>query len=507
MSKKSNEDISKKSVVVKKKIIIQKQPLPFLQAINGYFDLPMDVISEIFKYLYYEDSITLALVCKRFYKSYIPIVDKERVFTTKVKSKEGVTLETCQYIACKKLEIALKNHKQVCFNAPLGYGKTLTALFFAFRVFTHKNILISVPSHILKVWITELDKLGLYNSDPSKSEILIIQSTRSNHYTEFKLSRDLGNLFNVCRVIITTLLISSKLEGKCDLQIVDEGHKELIKNLSGTRMLYLTAEKMNIHTVKSGVFLDGLPEVEYTWSTIKNNSVSKGNYKDNIEDMFVNQAEYNALIIKAVSKHKKACLMMDGGHMGYIIRDMLKANFPDSNFFELKSSENVLKKHANSTKHSILIIPLSNCEGINIFFDNLIIIKPNLLSSYRLGQAISRVRRPPNPNKHIEITFVLGGRVAELKTLYGLVYASVLWKNDVAAVEQSPSVDALFKSESIAKLLGYDDLKVQENFVDMAVIFDMVKGQERCDQVYEWWLQNKKDETKLSKSRFKKLYL
>jgi hypothetical protein len=87
--------------------------------------------------------------------------------------------------------------------------------------------------------------------------------------------------------------------------------------------------------------------------------------------------------------------------------------------------------------------------------------------------------------------------------MYGVSYACADW---TFGMNDYQNKEFLSKCEMICKLLGYDLIKDLQ-FVDYCILFDCRQGETVFNQVYEWWLKHKSDDSKLNKDIIKMIYL
>jgi hypothetical protein len=471
------------------------------------YEFDADVIFEIFKYLKQREKLSISLVSKSCNKIYKYMVSGASKFQT-------IILRYNQYLAICAIVQLLKTSNRCVFNALPGYGKTITAIDIVYKEMPDKNSGIAVPSHTLKVWIDEFTRLKLYDANPTKSQVLVLHGSRPAHYKNYKGVKNFDDIFKDHRVFITTPEILRKYGGTVQLLIVDESQRieKFTVRCPRQKTILLTGSCPNSLDVQLGnVVYSGyinkeiLPIVKYKYRVIEVDRTSKGNRRDQIEDIKSNTEQYKKFIVRSIKNNTKPCIMVDGGIIGREITTIIKDNFPDYKIFELKGSSRVVDQHQKYEKKSVLIISITNCEGLNIFFNNLIILKSDTICSTRLNQAIARCVRPPNPNKKITVTFITSGRLGFLKTLYTVCNREAGWP---FKIEESPGVESLFKSDTIAKLIGHElDFDDLINYVDLSIIFDNIKGEKRYKEVIDWWKNNRTPDTKLSKTIIKKMYL
>ena len=159
-------------------------------------NLPLDCISEIIQYLDYHILLPFALTCK----AYIAILQ----YMIKIKSPfSTIQLKYNQYLAISEMKEQLKINNNVVLCAPMGYGKSITLLYYSFIENTIDNIAIVVPGNVFKVWIKELIRLKLYHPNMEKSKIYVEHSSRPHHINHNYI---IDNIFLSHRVFITTVI-------------------------------------------------------------------------------------------------------------------------------------------------------------------------------------------------------------------------------------------------------------------------------------------------------------
>lgn len=460
--------------------------------ISNYI-IPYDIISDIYKYLTYKDC--LSLTCKIYNKIY---KCHANLNFNKIKLKYS------QYLALCQIEEKIKLNNEVILCAPYGFGKTITSLYYAFKMSEENILIITPPNLINKVWIPELTKLNLYHANPDKSEVLVLYNARPKHCSK-NIDDTLQTLFLSHRVILTSYNKALKLKGVVPLIIVDEAHKYYVQ-VACNKQILLTAEQKfrenKDNFIYAGVInKEIIPEVKYKWYSVKNDNIIS-TYASHIDNFRRDITQFKKLIRKAVTKYDKTCLFVDRGEIGMLVNEIL-TDLNEYKLFTVKSSfESVLEKHLKYKGKSILLLPSNANEGINLLIDNIIIIKPEIYSTTRLKQTICRLLRPNNPNKKVTVSFVTDGIYGTLKTLYGVIYLDRNW---TFGYEDSPNKEVLYKSHIIAKLLGYDKIVKNINIIDYCVIFD--NHNRNYNTILQWWNKYKTHDSKLSEDIIKTFYL
>jgi hypothetical protein len=461
-------------------------------------ELPLDCVSEIIQYLDYTILLPFSLTCK----GYVGLL----LYYAKVNSKfSTIILKYSQFMAVCDMKEQLKFYNNVVLCAPMGYGKTITLLYYCFVVNTKDNFTIVVPPNVFKVWIKELIQLKLYDKILEKSAICIQHSSRPSHHINHQGLLDTIHLSH--RVFITTSNILCKMKGSTGIIIVDEAHKIVIHNIKYKKLICLTANKptprarVNLNYIYHGfIHRDILPTVHYKWFIL--NNVSCTRFYEHMDDMINYIDDFTKNLIRCVTQYDKTCIMVDRGTTGTVVNDILKHHMGDYKLFKVSNSLDVVDRYIKYKGKAILMLSSMANDGLNLLLDNIILIKPDLYCISRIKQTFGRIKRPNNPHKDVTINIITNGRVCILKIIYAIIYSNLDW---TLHHEEEPSIDLLTKGETVAKLLGYHDIK-DINMVDYAIIFDRCKGEARCHQVMTWW--NKyKNNTKLTEDIIRTLYL
>lgn len=461
-------------------------------------ELPLDCVSEIIQYLDYHILLAFSLTCK----SYVNVLK----YQAKVNAKfSTILLKYSQYLAVCDMKAQLKLNNNVVLCCPMGYGKTITALYYSFVSNIKDNIVIVVPANVFKVWMEEFINLGLYDKVLEKSQICIQHSSRPSHYINHQ-----GNVSTIHlshRVFITTTNILCKMKGVTDIVIVDEAHKVIINNLKYKKIICLTANKPNpraktpLNYIYHGfINRDQSPTVNYQWFIL--NNISGARYYEHIDDIINYVDDFKRNLLLCVTQYNKTCIMVDRGKIGDIVMDIIKHELPEYKVFKVSGSLDTIKKHLKYKGKSILLLSSMANDGLNLLIDNIILVKPDLFCISRIKQTFGRPLRPNNEHKNVTINIITNGRVCILKIIYAIIYSNLDW---TFLHDEEPSIDLLTKGETIAKLLGYDNIQ-NINMVDYAIIFDRYKGESRCDQIITWWNKYKTN-TLLTEDIIKTLYI
>lgn len=458
-------------------------------------NLPLDCISEIIQYLDYRVLLPFTLTCK----AYIAILQ----YHIKLRSPfSTIKLKYNQYLANCEIKQQLKNNNNVVLCAPMGYGKTITSLYYSFIENTIDNIAIVVPANVFKVWIKELIRLKLYHASMEKSKIYVEHSSRPHHINHNYI---IDNIHLSHRVFITTSNILCKMKGNTDIVVIDEGHKIKIQNIKYKKLICLTANKQSINNKLNYIYhgfinREIIPTIKYNWFILNNNHCSR--YYEHENDLVIYIDEFKTNLITCITKYNKTCIFVDRGNIGDLVLNIIKTNIPEYKIFKIINSLTTLESHLKYKGKSILLLSSMANDGLNLLVDNIILIKPDLYNISRIIQTFGRIARPNNLNKMVDVNIITNGRICILKIIYAIVYSNLDWQFNH---EQLPSIDLLIKSEMISKLLGYNDIK-NINMVDYAIIFDKYKGEERYYKIIDWWNIHKKN-TKLTTDIIKNLYL
>jgi len=457
------------------------------------------------------DTMRLAHTCKALYN-----VLTKHWNTRKI---GPYTLKLQQYIFDAKIHENFKKFDTVFLSSLMGSGKTLTAIYYIKEFFlknclNRENVLIVSPPGCIKIWITELTKVGMLSAKPMESQVLVYHSTRPNHQALHKNGST--DMFLYHRIVLTTDAIADKIQGSVGLVIRDECHKPMKSSLRNfntrnePKMLGLTANDITpsfdyrILKLKDVDFKDKIPNINYHYHNIdngKNDSYCK--YKFHIQDVVEYEDSYRAELIKCIKPRKKVVIFTDKGEIGTMVRKWIMEHLWDYKLFEVKTSNATIKNFHDYNAKSILFILLSSNEGLNVFEEHMIIVKPDIIATDRIIQSIGRLQRPMNPYPNVTCSFIVGGKIALLKSFYAACYSVSSWE---FGYDASPGESFLLKCAGIIGLLGFP---VVTDFprIDGCVIFDAVHTRERYEAVSKWWLANKTDESVLTLEHINALYI
>lgn len=424
------------------------------------------------------------------------------------------TLRGYQYMFALGVDRAFKIVNNCTISSMLGSGKTVTAIYFIMNFYKHKNILIVSPPQVLKVWLSELTKVGLLKSKVEESEVLVYHSNRPKHQAHHNLCT---NVYDSHRIVLTTDMIVGKVKGTPDLLIRDETHKPVKKSIgswfdtnSTVKTLGLTAEDVEPspdHRVLKLIdnnFNDKIPNIEYDFHVVDNDKVGKyAKYGVHVTDVSDNADEYRNLLIKCVEAKQKVVIFLDKGGIGTSVREWISEDLDDYKVFELLSTNKTLETFHSYTKKAVLFVGSSNNEGLNIFKENLILFKPDIMATTRTKQTIGRLRRPGNPYETVHCDIIVGDKIGLLKSFYGCCYANQSWE---FGMDDSPNPEFLLKCLGIMGLMGYANF-LDFPRIDACVIFDHIHTRERFELISKWWLKNKTEDSVLTLDHINALYI
>lgn len=452
------------------------------------------------------DALSLAHTCKLFNET----ITKE----WSNKKLEPYVIRPYQYMFAARANEAFKVVDNCTISSLLGSGKTLTAIYFIMTFYRHKNILIAVPPPTLKVWLTEFTKVGLLKSKVEESEVLVYHSNRPKHQAHANSCTD---VYMSHRIVLTTDTIVSKIKGTPDLLIRDETHKPVKKSIgswfdsnSKVKTLGLTAEDVKSsfgHRVLKLIdnnFNDKIPNIEYNFHVVDENKVgSYAKYGKHVDDVMDNADDYRSILIKCIQAKQKVVIFLDKGGIGTEVRQWIEDDLEDYKVFELLSTNKTLDTFHSYTKKAILFVGSSNNEGLNIFEENLILFKPDIMAVTRTKQSIGRLRRPGNKYETVHCDIIVGDKIGLLKSFYASCYADQTWE---FGMEDSPNCDFLLKCIGIMGLMGFKDF-LDFPRIDACVIFDNIHTRERYELVSKWWLKNKTPDSVLTLDHINALYV
>jgi len=436
-------------------------------------------------------------------------------------------------------ELFLSGTKEIIAIAPMGWGKTLMALYYIHRCCSDLNTLIVLTPAVLKVWMEELIKIGWIHSDPVKSKVLVKHNIRPKHnkyYTE--------NIpyWSSHKIIITTNVYKDNGNGpetEADVVIFDEYHKpqqcsqaanavgcywpfnplpnQLVNGIMvfnptekrPIKVLGLTAEDVvsspsrKILKLKDEDYSDKLPTVSLHYYTVDNGMNTYAKKNVHIADVKEHGDLYKYQLLAALKGKRKVVISVDRGYIGDEIRKIINST-GRYKIFELLSSMVTVDRFLKYDEgRAILFIGSNNNEGLNILAKHLIIIKPDTMNCARIRQTINRIRRPNNPNRKLTCNFILGGEIALIKTFYASCYGATSWPLDY---NETPGEKFLLKCVSVLRLLGCNDI-LELSIVDGCIIFDSYRGSSRYKKVIKWWEENREENTVLSIEVIKNLYI
>lgn len=466
-----------------------------------------DVYTELAKYMDTRGTMILAQVCKESNKSMYKDWNNRTL--------GPFTLRTQQYLFCKMTEEAFRTKQKCILSASLGFGKTLTSVYF-FINFFKGNILIIVPPVTMKVWIEALSKLNLITPNPTQSTVLVFHNDREKHRKYYP--KDCDNMFRDHRIVLTTDLNSGKFRGKPDLIVQDEYHKTDKKGKSYTsqvnfydsKLLGLTGENIqgDLHTkvlmLRDETFKDKIPDVRFHYYNVDNGrDDSYAKYGVHINNLYDFEEEYREKFFECLKTKNKAVICTDRGKIGDAVRSWVEL-VPEYKIFELKSSTQTINMFMRYDEKAILFIGSNNNEGLNIFAEHIIFVEPDILAVTRIRQSIGRLVRPGNKHKIVTVNYIINGKIAALKALYA---SSFTHPNYHLGYEDTPPISLLLGARSIMGLLGYfGDDYLKFPLVDACVVFDHIRTRERYQQVLTWWKVNHTSKSVLTEEYIDALY-
>lgn len=466
----------------------------------------VDVLPIITSNCNISDALSLSHTCKTFNEVITKEWSNKKLFP--------YTLRMYQYMFAARANEAFKAVDNCTISSLLGSGKTLTAIYFMMTFYKHKNILIAVPPGVLKTWLTELTKMGLLKSKVEESTVLVYHSNRPKHQAH---ANSCADVYMTHRIVLTTDTIVSKIKGVPDLLIRDETHKPVKKSIgswfdsnSKVKTLGLTAEDVKSsfgHRVLKLIdnnFNDKIPNIEYNFHVVNNEKVgSYAKYGVHVTDVMDNADDYRSILIKCIQSKQKVVIFLDKGGIGTSVREWIDDDLEDYKVFELLSTTKTLDTFHSYTKKAILFVGSSNNEGLNIFEENLILFKPDIMAVTRTKQSIGRLRRPGNKYETVHCDIIVGDKIGLLKSFYASCYADQTWD---FGFEDSPNCDFLLKCIGIMGLMGFKDF-LDFPRIDASVIFDNVHTRERYELVSKWWLKNKTPDSVLTLDHINALYV
>ena len=464
--------------------------------------LPLDILGVFIEHLPFVCSQSLSMICRWTNQYLTPKLYNAKPFTT------GRAIYNRQARACKRIDEKLSSGDSAILCAPMGFGKTLAALYYI-KYMTKCNVLILTPPGVLKVWVDELTKAGMYNSDPTQSDVLICHSIRQAHYKHVKQHKDSNGsslIFATHRIAIATINILKNDDMNREdtgLYVIDEIHKY---NISLKRYLGLTAENARFADNKSAI-LEGyvthagrIPLAEFHYGTFNRNPLADRNLDTHIAD-FKTNTKYLIQIENHLQYYGKVAICAFGGDIANSIVNMLRMQTTHK-FFNLKSGANTLNKFNYHAEPAVLLFRSSGVEGLNLLCEALIIVKPGMMKVERIKQVTGRILRPNNPYNDVHIHFFCTDTSGYNRTMYSRFYSHPNWN---MKYDLEPKMCSINKSATIAKLLGVaDTFNITQ--ADGCLIFDTLEGEDRCTKMLKWWTDNKEDNTILDEDNIKMLY-
>lgn len=435
-----------------------------------------------------------------------------------------------QYFKFDDLEYPVA--KPTALSSPMGFGKTLVMLHFLITKCANLKVIVTMPPHVLKCWITQLEMLGSmnttrgqrygYHPDPGFSYALILHSSRSKHKVhvlgtpapkngvppkDYKPVKGIGkqNIFqNHSLVLVTSKSLKgghNDLLALADLVVVDECHKVAISletplylGMSGetsSRMKEFKCIEIG-HKVRQGPRV--LPTICKV-STSKDGGVGDAKSTKSAANLFFAKHSKECLnaISRAVLNHGKVTLAIDGGEMGKSIIKWIGENLVQYRLFILKTSDNTVRQFEAFPGYAILIINTASNEGLSIYTSVGIVMFPELYSSTRLRQLRGRFTRPNSPFPEVRIIWICMGTYGVSKLRY-VEYISHLSWNKVAF--DSPSVEWLNKCEGLTRMLG----RTPETLTDADACIIYNHEDTELEEKLEFWLDYSGADTVLTET-------
>lgn len=462
-----------------------------------------DCVTIISQQLPFEDVVSLSYVCKLNHRAIW-----SALYRKISPSLDSITLNRNQYVASQMIQQQLQHGKTVVLVAPLGFGKTLTAVH-TISTGEVRNTVIIMPPQVMKVWIGEMNKVNFIHSNPHRSKVLVFDSVRSNHLQYCKDNID--DLFVKHKILLMKYSkwqkLSSNFLFNAELLVVDEYHKT--RYSSHLQILGLTGETSasfpECKIVKAGIddYHRKVPSVEHIWVNLDNDSVGSymipGKRIQNFED---NADAYLSSFVSVVGKYRKCALCVGDGAIGKYVRGWGETYFPQHKKYNLLSSTKAVDSFLSYDGDAILCIATTANEGINIQTEALVIIDTDMMGVTRIRQLCGRLARPNNKHPTVYINHIVTGKVAVLKTFYAACYSLHNW---TFSFHDYPSVDLLIKCSAIIAMLGHSHLTLPKQ--DGCVIFDHKHDAKRHKKVLEWWKKNKTPNTCLTEELIATMYI
>ena len=437
-----------------------------------------------------KDIVSFSSTCTIFHKL------SKKLFTKEI---GDITMRTRQVLAGIRMNEVFQKQNYCSFIAPMGWGKTITVINFILDSVERYNwkVHLYLPSSVVKVWMAELIKVGLLKSKPEDSKVLLLVPNRIHHKAKVDALLDAKkSVYTDHNIILSSCRAKhvNVFQGT-DLVVIDECQK-LKEYPSHKRLLTMTGEYKGRGdlVVKDPGYKETIPEIEFFYQTIETGDhldFKAGDKKFHNFDIIAKESEYSIEIKKCLKHKKKTVIFTDCGTIGTTVKKIVGDIYPDRKLFHLKSSTVVVDRFHDFKGKCVLFISTASNEGLNILEENMVFIKPGMLSVTRIRQTIGRMKRPNNDYKNITCTFIGSGRIDYLKSYYAAVYSNVDWVKDF---DDYPDVYFLRGAEIACRLLGKEIVNL--DLIDGAVVFDSIRNNGRMDMVLEWW-KNYKLETSI----------
>lgn len=432
------------------------------------------------------DIVTFSMTCTLFHKL------SQKLFTKEI---VDITMRTRQVLAGMRMNEIFQNKNYCSFVAPMGWGKTLTVINFILNCVEkyNWNVHLYLPSSVVKVWIAELIKIGLLKSKPENSKVLLLVPNRIHHKAKVEALLDPKKMYTDQNIYTDHKIILSSCRMKrtgtfpqTDLIVIDEIQK--IKEFPHyKRLLTMTGEykEGGDIVVKDPGYKETIPEIEFFFQTIKtleDLDAKSGNKTDHCNDILLNKNKYEDEIKKCLKHKRKVVVYTDGGVVGTTVKEIIEKIYPDRKLFHLRTSMVVVDKFHVFEGKCVLFINTASNEGLNILEENMVFIKPGMVSVTRIRQTIGRMKRPNNNYKNITCTFIGSGKIDYLKSYYAAVYSNVDWVYDF---DDYPDAYFLLGAGIACRLLKKEICTL--DLIDGAVVFDSIRRRERMNVVLKWW--------------------
>ena len=434
-------------------------------------------------------------------------------------------LTKSQVLQCMRMWEYAQSKKEVFYLryaliAPMGWGKTLTLLYYLETYYPNKNILVIVPPPVVKVWVDECEKAGLFHSKPEHSSVLILNSSRSAHW---KYARECnGAYYEEHYIVISSYTTASNMSpwNEADIVVIDEYHKfrrgYVKKDVIDSKYpwekdkpvitLGLTAETQindkQCYLVKSpdDTFKTRIPKIRYEYYTCTTDYTKTEHHG---ADIYAKKEFYKSKALECMEHKPLVVLCTDKGVVGTETRSIITDLFPSRKVFELKGSTTTIDKFLDYDGEAIMYVNSLSNEGLTICAENLVFMKPDSLGITRARQMIGRLLREANPHEEICVSFITSDNIGHLKSIYCACYSSAPWD---FGFHDAPAIECLTKASTLIKLLGCSNVE-EVPYPDGCVIFDTMRGPQRFEVVLEWWLEYHTDDTILNQETIAMIYL